>query len=46
LPNVAIGVKYFPVSTNSEKKMSNIQQYRWIGFVLKENKIVSIIEED
>lgn len=46
LPNVTIGVKYFPVSTNSENEISNTQQYRRIRFVLKENKIVSITEEN
>lgn len=46
LPNVTIGVKYFPVSTNREKEISNTQQYRRIRFVFKENKIISIMEEN
>jgi hypothetical protein len=45
MPSVTIGVKYFPVSTNSEKETGNILQYRRIRFVFKNDKIVSITEE-
>ncbi len=45
LPNVTIGVTYFPVSADDEKEVRNTQQYRRIRFVLNEDKIVHIIEE-
>jgi hypothetical protein len=43
LPNVNIGVKYFPVSTDIEKQP--FQKYGQIGFTLEDNRIIAIVEE-
>lgn len=43
LPNVTIGVKYFPLPT--EGNMHPTQKYEQIRFVLNEKKIVSILYE-
>lgn len=43
LPYVTIGVKYFPVSTDTEKEP--FQKYGQISFTLKDNMITSIIDE-
>ena len=45
LPNITIGVTYFPISTDDEKETKSTQQCRRIRFVLSEDKIVHIIEE-
>lgn len=42
LPTVTIGIKYFPISSNNENK---ILQYKWISFVLEENRIIHITKE-
>ncbi len=44
LPNITISVNYFPVST--EKEEVNTQQNRRIRFVINEDKIFHIIEEN
>jgi len=46
LPNISIGVKYFPVLDKSKKSTENTQKFRQIKFVVKENKIMNIIEEE
>lgn len=43
LPRISIGVKYFPVSTDTEKQP--FQKYGEIGFILEDNIITSIIDE-
>ncbi|MDV4070617.1 hypothetical protein CMT45_02690 [Elizabethkingia anophelis] len=43
LPRVTIGIKYFPISSNTE--IQPFQKYGQIGFVLENSKIVSIIDE-
>lgn len=43
LPNVTIGVKYFPLPT--EGNMHPTQKYEQIRFVLNDEKIVSILYE-
>jgi len=43
LPNVTIGVKYFPHPT--EQNMHPFQKYEQVKFVLNDNKIVSILYE-
>jgi len=43
LPTVAIGIKYFPISSNNENK---ILQYKRISFVLEENRIIYITKEN
>src|SRR5690606_28351302 len=40
LPNVTIGVKYFPKSSNSEDRP--FQKYEQIQFVLKNDKIIKV----
>lgn len=44
LPNVTIGVKYYPISTDQGEK--NISKYEQIKFELADNKIVNIIYEN
>lgn len=43
LPNVNIGVKYFPISTDIEKQP--FQKYGQIGFTLEDNRIIAIVDE-
>lgn len=43
LPIVSIGVKYFPISTDTEKKP--FQKYGQISFTLEDNMITCIIDE-
>ena len=44
LPNVTIGIKYFPPAT--EQDMLPIQKYEQIRFVLNDKKIASILYEN
>ncbi|TRX35856.1 aminoacyltransferase [Flavobacterium sp. ZT3R18] len=46
LPNITIGVKFSPNTTNNEKEIGNIQEYRQINFLLKDNKINRITKEN
>jgi hypothetical protein len=43
LPRVSIGVKYFPVSTDTESQP--FQRYGQISFTLEDNRIVAIVDE-
>lgn len=43
LPKVTIGIKYFPPTT--EQNMHPFQKYEEVRFVIKDNKIVSVLYE-
>lgn len=43
LPRVSIGVKYFPVSTDTEKQP--FQKYGQISFTLEDKRIIAIVDE-
>lgn len=43
LPTITIGLKYFPSTCNDDNETKNIEQYRWIKFLLEDYRIISII---
>lgn len=45
LPNIEIGVKFYPLKEDSEKEENECLKYRQFKFLINNNKIVSIMEE-
>ena len=45
LPNIAIGVKFYPQKNDKVKEENLFLKYRQFNFTLNNDKIVSIIEE-
>ncbi len=43
LPTITIGIKYFPPTSNEDDDTKTVEQYKWIKFLLKDNKIISIV---
>lgn len=43
LPTITIGIKYYPIINN---ELSNTEQLKWVRFILKDNKIISITLTD